>query len=147
MWKGSDAKKTKRLTHEEIKIQLIESIVINDVVETDELNKKADKSSKTWGCSSDDKKYEDIIQTKKKGIITIGYYQRKVFKKFKDKEKLIKLVNQFNVRKTTITFKINIFKLCKKYPKLMKSSIGLGFLKNYYKDIKQICEENLNEFS
>ena len=47
MWKGSDAKKTKRLTHEEIKIQLIESIVMNDVVETDELNKKADKSSKT----------------------------------------------------------------------------------------------------
>ena len=70
-----------------------------------------------------------------------------MFKKFKDKEKLIKLVNRFNVRKTTITFKINIFKLCKKYPKLMKSSIGLGFLKNYYKDIKQICEENLNEFS
>ena len=41
-------------------------------------------------------------------------------------------------------FKINIFKLCEKYP---KSSIGLGFLKNYYKDITQTCEENLNEFS
>ena len=29
----------------------------------------------------------------------------------------------------------------------MKSSIGLGFLKNYYKDIKEICNENAKEFS
>ena len=28
----------------------------------------------------------------------------------------------------------------------MKSSIGLDLLKNYYKDIKQICKENSNEF-
>ena len=41
MWKGDVVKKTKRLTHEEIKKQLIELIVINDVAETDELNKKA----------------------------------------------------------------------------------------------------------
>ena len=43
MWKGADSKKTKRLTHEEIKKQLIESIVINEVVETDELNKQAEE--------------------------------------------------------------------------------------------------------
>ena len=69
-----------------------------------------------------------------------------MFKNFKDKEKFIKLVNEFKVHKTTIIFKINIFKLIGKYPKLMKSSIGLGFLKNYYKDIKNICEENSKEF-
>ena len=38
MWKGSENKKRKRLTHEEIKKQLIELIVINDIIETDELN-------------------------------------------------------------------------------------------------------------
>ena len=43
---------------------------------------------------------------------------------------------KFRVHKTILIFKINIFKLCKKYAKLLKSSIGLGFLKNYYKDIK-----------
>ena len=32
-----------------------------------------------------------------------------------------------------------------KRPKLM-SSVTLDFLKNYYKDIKQIYNENLNEF-
>ena len=45
-----------------------------------------------------------------------------------------------------IIFKINVFKLCKKYPKLLKSSIDLGFFKNYHKDIKAICEENEKDF-
>ena len=43
MWKGSDVKKAKRLTHEEIKEELIESTVINDVIETGELNKQAEE--------------------------------------------------------------------------------------------------------
>ena len=33
------------------------------------------------------------------------------------------------------------------YPTLMKSSIGLGFLKNFYKGNKGICSENAKEFS
>ena len=36
MWKGVDSKRTKRLTYEEVKKQLIESMVVNDFVETDE---------------------------------------------------------------------------------------------------------------
>ena len=75
------------------------------------------------------KQYEDIIRTKKKAIISIAYHQGKVFKRFKDKEKFIKLVNEFKLHKSTIIFKINIFKSIEKYPKLMKSSRGLGFLK------------------
>ena len=52
-----------------------------------------------------------------------------------------------SLRYTRVTiFKINIFKLADKHPKLMKSSIGLGFLKNYCKDIKQICKKNSKEF-
>ena len=122
MWKGSDAKKTKRLTHEEIKKQLIESIVINDVVETDELNKKAEEVQKPEEAAEVIQQYEEIIRTKKKGIISIAYRQGKVFKKFKDKEKFVKLINQFKIHKTTIIFKISIFKLCEKYPKLLKLS-------------------------
>ena len=92
------------------------------------------------------KQYEDIIWTKKKGIISIAYHQGKFFKRFKDKERFIKLVNEFKVHKSTIIFKINIFKLIEKYLKLMKSSLGLGFFKKYYKDVKEICEENSREF-
>ena len=69
-----------------------------------------------------------------------------MLKRFKDKERFVRLVNEFKVHKSTITFKINIFKLCGKYTKLIKSTIGLGFLKNYNKDIKKICNKNSNEF-
>ena len=34
----------------------------------------------------------------------------------------------------------------KNTPKLLKSSLGLGFFKNYHKDIKAICEENEKDF-
>ena len=84
---------------------------------------------------------------KKKGIMSIAYHQGNVFKKFKDKEKFITLVNQLKIHKTTIIFKINIYKFCTKFLKLMKSSIGLGFLKNYYKDIKEISNENEQKVS
>ena len=147
MWKGSEnAKETKRLSNEELKKQLIKSMVNNGMIETEELNKKEEEVQKPEDAAAVIRQYEDIIRTKKRNIISIAYHQRKVFKKFKDKEKFIKLVNEFKVRKSTIIFKLNILKLIGKYPKLMKSSIGLGFLKNYYKDIKKICEEYSKEF-
>ena len=51
------------------------------------------------------------------------------------------VVNEFKVHKSIIIFKINIAKLIDKHPILMKSFMTLGFLKNYFKDIKQICNE------
>ena len=87
-------------------------------------------------------RYEDIIKTKRKGIINVAYHQGQVFKRFKEKEKFAKLVSELGIHKTTIIFKINVFKLCKKYRKLLTSSIGLGFFKDYHKYIKAICEEN-----
>ena len=116
-------------------------------METNKFNKKAEEVQKLEDAADVIKQYEDIIQTKKKGIINIAYHQGKVFKRFKDKEKFIKLVTEFKVHKSTIIFKINIYKLCEKYPKLLKSSIGLGFLKNYYKDVKEVYSENAQEFS
>ena len=93
-------------------------------------------------------KYEYIIKTKKKRIIRIAYHQGKIFKKFKDKVKFVKLVSRLGIHKNTIIFKINVSKLCERYPKLLKSSIiGLGFFKNYHKDIKTVCRENEKEFS
>ena len=142
MWKGADSKKTKRLTHEEIKKHLIESIVINEVVKTDDLNKQAEEIQDLEEAAKVIQKYEDIIRTKNKGVISIAYHQGKVFKKFKDKEKFITLVSCLEIHKNTIIFKINVFKLCERHPKLLKSSIGLGFFKNYHKDIKQISKEN-----
>ena len=112
MWKGAEVKKTKILTHEEVKKQLTELMVVNEIVETDELNKQAEEVQVPEEAANVIKDYEDIIWSKKKGIIQIAYHQGKVFKKFKDKEKFITLVNKLGIHKTTIIFKINILKLC-----------------------------------
>ena len=147
MWKGlAGSKKAKRLSKEEIKKQLLDSMIIDEVVEFENLNKEAEETQDPEKVAEIIKQYEYIIETKKKGIIKVAYHQGQVFKRFKEKEKFAKLVSKLGIHKTTIIFKINVFKLCKKYPKLLKSSIGLGFFKNYHKDIKAICEENEKDF-
>ena len=121
-------------------------MTIDEVLECEHLNKQAEEVQDSEKAAEIIKRYEDIIKTKNKGIINVAYYQGQVLKRFKEKEKFTKLVGELGFHKTTIIFKINIFKLCNKYPKLLKSSIGLGFFKNYYKNIKAICEENEKDF-
>ena len=121
-------------------------MAIDEVIKFDDLNKEAEEIQDPEKAAEIIKRYEDIIKTKNKGIINVAYHQGQVFKRFKEKEKFAKLVSELGFYKTTIIFKINVFKLCKKYPKLLKSSIGLGFFKNYHKDIKAICKENEEDF-
>ena len=125
---------------------MIDSIINNDIIEKEELNETADKAEKREDTAAVIKQYGDIIHTKKANIISIAYHQGKDFKNFKDKEKSIKLVSDFKVHKSAIIFKMKIFKLTDKHPKLSKPYVTLGFLKNYHKDIKQISNENSNEF-
>ena len=58
---------------------------------------------------------------------------------------LAELVKEVGIHTNTIIVKINVFKLCQKHPKLLKSFIRLEFFKNY-KDIKEICEECEKDF-
>ena len=147
MWKGAaDNKKAKRPSKEKIKKQLLESMIIGEVVESEDLNKEAEEIEESERAVRIIKRYEDIIKTKKKGIISIAYYQGKVFKRFKEKEKFVKLVSELGIHKNIIIFKINVFKSCEKYPKLLRSSINLGFFKNYHKNIKAVCKENEEDF-
>ena len=147
MWKGvADSKKTKSLSKEEIKMQLLESMIIDENLEFDDLNKEVEEIQDPEKTAEIIKWYEGIIKTKKKEIINVAFHQRQVFKRFKEKKKFAKLVSELGIHKTTIIVKINVFKLCKKYSKLLKSSIGLGFFKNYHKDIKAICKENEKDF-
>ena len=142
----TDNKKAKHLSKEEIKTKLLDSITIDKVLESKDLNKEAEEVHDPERGAEIIKQYEDIIKTKNKGIINIAYHQGQVFKRFKEKEKYAKLVSELGFHKTTIIFKINVFKLCKKYPKLLKSSIGLGFFKHCHKDIKAICEKYEKDF-
>ena len=120
--------------------------VNNDTIETVELNEKAEKVQKPEEAADIIKEYEEILHTKRKGIITIAYHQGKVFSRFLEKNKFTTLVRRFGIHKNTIVFKINVFKLISKHPRLMKSYVTLKFLKNYLKDIRQICQKNVSEF-
>ena len=82
------------------------------------------------------------LRTKRNVTISVDYHQGKVFSPFQEKEKFVRLVADFGVHKSNLIFKINLFKLLDKYPKLMKSSFTLSFSKNYFRDIKQICKES-----
>ena len=128
MWKGlADGKKTKRISKEEIKKRLLDSMIIDENLEFDDLNKEAEREVQDpEKAAKIIKQYENIIKTKRKGIIKVAYHQGQVFKKFKEKEKFAKLVSELGIHKVTIIFKINVFKLCKKYLKILTSSIGLG---------------------
>ena len=62
-----------------MKQQLIDSLVNNDTIETEELNERAEKVDKPEDAANIIKEYEEIFRMKRKGIITVAYYQRKVF--------------------------------------------------------------------
>ena len=144
MWKDlADSNNGETSIKREIKKQLLDSMTID---EFDDLNKEVEETQDPEEPAKMIKRYEDIIKTKNKGIINVAYYQGQVFKRFKEKERFARLVSELGFHKTNIIFKINVFKLCKKYPKLLRSSIGLGFFKNCHKDIKAICVEYEKDF-
>ena len=65
VWKGaSDSKKTKRLSKHDIKKQLLESMIINEVVESEELNREAKEVQDPEKAAKLIQKYKNIIKTK-----------------------------------------------------------------------------------
>ena len=79
MSKGAaDCKKAKRPSKEEIKKQLLQSMIIGEVVEFEDLNKEVEEIREPEKAAEVIKRYEDIIKIKKKGIISIVHYQEKV---------------------------------------------------------------------
>ena len=108
MLKGAeDTKKKKRLGLDEIKKKLLDSIIVNDTVENDYLNKKAEEVDEPEKAAEVIKECENIIKINK-GIASVAYYRGKVFKKFKDMEKFSTTVDKLKIHKTTIIFTINI---------------------------------------
>ena len=84
MWKGLTVnKKAKRLSKEEIKMKLLDLMTIDEVVEFDNLNKEAEETQDAKKAAKIIKQYEDIIETKNKGIINVACHQGQVFKRFK----------------------------------------------------------------
>ena len=131
---------------EQIKKQLLDSFVY-DEINKEESSARADTVKDCQKAEKIIKECENIIKTNKKNIICFAYEQGKIFEIFKEDTKFKNLAEQFGINRNTITFKINIVKLADKYPKILTSSVTSNFLKSYHKDIKNICNENLELFS
>ena len=112
----------------------------------EDLNELPEKVQKLKETADIIKQYKEILCTKRKHIVSVAYYQGKIFKCFKEKGKFTQMVSKLKIHKSTIIFKINIFKLTEKHPGPLKSSMTLTFLKNHLKDNKKICEENSSKF-
>ena len=61
------------------------------MVEIEELNEQAGIVDNPEDAADLIKKYEEILRTKRQGIITVVYHQGKVFSRFREKEKFVKL--------------------------------------------------------
>ena len=68
-----DNKKAKRLSKEEIKTKLFDSMTIDEIVEFDDRNREAEKIEDPEKAAEIIKQYEDIIKTKNEGIINVAY--------------------------------------------------------------------------
>ena len=91
--------------------------MINNAVEIKKLNERAEIIEKPEDAADIIKWYEEILRAKGKGIIVVAFYQGKIFKGFKEKGKFQQIVGELKIHKSTIVFKINVFKLIEKYPK------------------------------
>ena len=60
-------------------------MIIDENLEFEDLNKKAEEVQDPGKATQIIKQYEDIIKTKRKGIINVAYHQGQVFKRFKEK--------------------------------------------------------------
>ena len=60
----ADSKKAKRLSKEEIETQLLESVIVNEVVESKELNKEAEEIQDPEEAAKVIKQYKDITKIK-----------------------------------------------------------------------------------
>ena len=75
----------------------------------EDLNELAEKVQKPEETADLIKQYEEILHTKRKGIVSVAYYQGKISKRFKEKETFIQMVSKLKIHKSTIIFKTNIF--------------------------------------
>ena len=74
LWKDSENVKKRKRLNEEVRQQLIDSLVNNDTTETEELNERAYRVKQLEDAAYTIKQYEKILLTKRKGIMSVTYH-------------------------------------------------------------------------
>ena len=69
------------------------------MVETEELNEQARIVDKPEDAADLIKKYEETLRTKREGIVSVAYHHGKVFSRFREKERFVRLMADFGVYK------------------------------------------------
>ena len=139
-------KKESRKTEKEVKLDLIKSIIKNEGdLDYTELSVKAQNVKEKEDAVKVILDYERLIKTQKPNV-RLACQQGFVLKKYKESAKFSTMVHELRISKSTIVFKISLFELVHKYPKLIHSTLSLNYFKNYFKSIKAICKKSVNEF-
>ena len=68
---------------------MTDSVFNNDIIETEELNEKADKVEKLKDAAAITKQYEDIIRTKRKTLYPSLIIKEKILKDLKTRKSLL----------------------------------------------------------
>ena len=102
----ADSKKAKLLSKGDIEKKLLDSMIIDENPEFDDLNKEAEEIQDSEKAAEIIGQYEDIIKTKKKVIVKVAFHQGQIFKRFKEEEEFAKLHNELGIQQTTIIFKV-----------------------------------------
>ena len=84
---------------------MIESITISNTVERKELNELAAKVQKPEEAADIIKQYQEALRTERKGMVSVAYYQDKIFKRLTEKEKFIQMVSKLKIHKTLLFLK------------------------------------------
>ena len=140
----SNKKKVKKSV-KEITKELLESIV-NQRLEDLELINKADNGLTLQEALQCLKQYEKHLHNEKRKIITIAYEQRKILPQYKESEEFIDTsAKKLKTSKSTVTFKINLCKVLKKYPLLKLSNKSIHYFKNVKKLISTSSHFMINQ--
>lgn len=68
----------------------------------------------------------------------MAYRQGKLFIKFKESEKLEEILQEIEVSKSTVGFKVKLVKVLDKYPILKMPSASFNFSKCYFKTMAAV---------
>ena len=89
------------------------------------------------------KQYEKHLQNEKRKIFNIVYKQGRILHQLKEFEEFIDtLFKRLKMSKRAISFKINLYKLLKKFPLLKHCKKSMHYFKNFFRNIKLTCRIN-----
>ena len=133
----------KKKTLEAIKAELLNSL--KEIKDEDEpwLNEIAPKTKDFNEAIRTIKCYEEILKKKNVRSRNIAQKQNQLLKRFKESEEFFKIAV---LRRSTINFKIHLYKFLTKYPVLKKSRLSSHYLKKNFNDIKKVCRETADLF-